>query len=139
MKFPVHALALALVLTLVASLLLFADATWAQPTAPTTTNAAPAGIDLAPARHQCPKPAVPLASRKPEPAEMNAFVASLDAFRDCVQSFAQAQQRLAEVHQRNADALNKAAQAAVAAGNAAIKEYNELAEQATKAFNTKSQ
>ena len=116
--------------------LLAVHAAFAQSPAPAPAAAA-APLEAPPARHLCPKPAIPLATKKPEPAEMNAFVTSLDTFRDCVQAYAQAQQKISDAQQKNADALGKAAQASVAAGNAAIKEYNDLVEQANKTFNAK--
>ncbi len=101
---------------------------------------APAAAEKAPlAKHSCPQPAMPDASKKISVAEANAFVRVLETYRNCVQMFTDSQKQIADTKQKEAEALRASAlesaavaAAAVAAANAAAKEYNTYSEAAIK-------
>ena len=98
------------------------------------------------AKHNCPKPAMPDASKKIAVAEANAFVRVLETFRNCVQVFTDSQKQIAESKQKEAEALrvsaldaSAAATAAAAAANAAAQDYNTFSEQAVKIVTPKDE
>ena len=111
------------------------------------TPPAPVAAEKAPlARHNCPKPAMPDASKKISVAEANAFVRVLETFRNCVQVFTDSQKQIAETRQKEAEALrvsaldaSAAAAAAAAAANAAAQDYNTFSEQAVKIVTPKDE
>ena len=91
------------------------------------------------ATHDCPKPAMPEASKKLTPAETNAVIRALETFRNCVQAFSEVQKQIAATKQKEAEALKMSALAASAAAtaaatsaDAAAKDYNTFSEQAVK-------
>lgn len=91
------------------------------------------------ATHDCPKPAMPDASKKLTAAEINAFVRALETFRNCVQAFSEVQKQISATKQKEAEALkmsaldaSAAATAAAASADAAAKDYNTFSETAVK-------
>jgi hypothetical protein len=108
---------------------------FAQTPPPATAPAEKAPL----AKHSCPKPAMPDATKKMAVADANAFVRVLETFRNCVQTFTDGQKQIADTKQKEAEALRASAlevaaiaAAAVAAANAAAQDYNSFSEQAIK-------
>jgi hypothetical protein len=114
---------------------LLSTAAFAQTPAPAAAPAEKAPL----AKHNCPKPPMPDATKKMAVADANAFVRLLETFRNCVQTFTDGQKQVADTKQKEAEALRASAlevaavaAAAVAAANAAAQDYNTFSEQAIK-------
>jgi hypothetical protein len=105
---------------------------------------APAAEKAPLAKHSCPKPNMPDATKALTTDERNAVIRSLETFRSCVQAFSDSQKQLAATKQKEAENLklsaldaSQAATSAAAAADAAAKDYNSFSEQAVKIITPK--